>query len=102
MPLEAFHVTPVLVVPATVALNCCVPPDATVAEVGEMETETGGGSTTPPSSKIGFVAIPTDEPAIGTVAPVTSRYWVYPAGTVNVDAPAVFQTASAAMPLASV
>ena len=29
----------------TVAVNCCVPPEATVAEVGEIETATavGGG-----------------------------------------------------------
>ena len=40
VPFVAVHVTPVLVVPVTVAVNCCVPPDRTVAEVGEMETET--------------------------------------------------------------
>ena len=33
-----------MVVPLTVAVNCFVPPEATVAEVGEMEiaTEVGG------------------------------------------------------------
>ncbi len=40
VPFVAVHVTPILVVPVTVAVNCCVPPDGTVAEVGEMETET--------------------------------------------------------------
>ena len=37
----AVQVTAVLVVPVTVAVNCCVPPDATVALVGEMETAVG-------------------------------------------------------------
>jgi hypothetical protein len=37
------QVTAVLVVPETVAVNCCVPPPFNVAEVGEIETLTGGG-----------------------------------------------------------
>jgi hypothetical protein len=37
------QVTAVLVVPETVAVNCCVPPPFKVAEVGEIETLTGGG-----------------------------------------------------------
>src|SRR5438552_19074589 len=41
VPFVAVHVTAVLVVPVTVAVNCCVPPDATVALVGEMETAVG-------------------------------------------------------------
>jgi hypothetical protein len=36
------QVTAVLVVPVTVAVNCCVPPPFNVAEVGEIETLTGG------------------------------------------------------------
>ena len=42
VPFVAVHVTPVLVVPATVAENCCVPPEASVAEVGEIDTEMVG------------------------------------------------------------
>ena len=37
-PAEAFQVTPVLDVPVTVAVNCWVPPDVTLAVVGEMAT----------------------------------------------------------------
>jgi len=37
-------VTAVFVVLDTVALNCWVPPDETVAEVGEIETATAGGA----------------------------------------------------------
>jgi hypothetical protein len=37
------QVTAVLVAPETVAVNCCVPPPFNVAEVGEIETLTGGG-----------------------------------------------------------
>jgi hypothetical protein len=37
------QVTAVLVVPLTVAVNCCVPPPFSVAEGGEIETLTGGG-----------------------------------------------------------
>ena len=44
VPFVAVHVTPVLVVPATVAVNCCVPPDGTVAEVGEIVTATVAGA----------------------------------------------------------
>jgi len=40
MPPLVDHVTAVFVEPATVALNCWVPPDGTVANVGEMEMET--------------------------------------------------------------
>ena len=36
--------TAVFVVLDTVALNCWVPPDETVAEVGEIETATAGGA----------------------------------------------------------
>ncbi len=44
MPVLADQVTAVFVVPVTVAVNCCVPPDATVAEVGEIVTVTGAGA----------------------------------------------------------
>ncbi len=37
------HVTAVFVVLETVALNCCVLPVCTVALVGEIVTDTGGG-----------------------------------------------------------
>ena len=37
-PREAFHVTAVLEVPLTVAVNCCFLPDATLTLNGEMET----------------------------------------------------------------
>ncbi len=42
-PVLADHVTAVLVLPVTVAVNCCVLPDCTVAEAGEMEMLTGNG-----------------------------------------------------------
>jgi len=37
VPALADHVTPVLLAPWTLAENCCVPPDATLADVGVME-----------------------------------------------------------------
>jgi len=40
VPALADQFTAVLVVPVTVSVNCFVPLDGTVAEVGEMETET--------------------------------------------------------------
>jgi hypothetical protein len=54
LPLDTpftLHVTAVLEVPVTVGVNCCVPPTATVAVTGEMETvivEAGGGAELPP------------------------------------------------------
>ena len=41
VPPVALHVTLVLVVPVTVAVNCCVPPVASDAEVGLIVTATG-------------------------------------------------------------
>ncbi len=38
VPAEADQVTEVFVLPVTVAVNCWVPPEGTVAEVGERET----------------------------------------------------------------
>ena len=35
--------TPVVVVPVTVAVNCCVSPVCRETEVGETETDTGAG-----------------------------------------------------------
>jgi hypothetical protein len=43
VPELADHVTAVFALPVTVAVNCCVFPDCTVAEVGEMETLIGAG-----------------------------------------------------------
>ena len=40
MPAVVDQVSAVLVVPVTVAENCCVPPETRVAEVGEIETVT--------------------------------------------------------------
>ena len=46
---ETLQFTAVLVVPVTVAVNCCVPPSGTEAEVGETLTEmVGGGGVVPP------------------------------------------------------
>ncbi len=42
------QVTAVLEVPVTVAVNCCVVPKATSAEVGVRLTETTGGGLLPP------------------------------------------------------
>jgi hypothetical protein len=41
LPPVADQVTAVLVVPVTVAVNCCVPLVSIAADVGEIETETG-------------------------------------------------------------
>jgi hypothetical protein len=48
-PELADHVTAVFALPVTVAVNCCVLPDCTVTEVGEIEmlTGTGGGGVNP-------------------------------------------------------
>lgn len=40
VPALADQLTPVLLAPWTLAENCCVPPDATLADVGVMETLT--------------------------------------------------------------
>jgi hypothetical protein len=40
------QVTAVFVLPVTFVSNCCCPPTATVALVGEMVTETGGITVT--------------------------------------------------------
>ena len=45
-PAVVDHVTAVFVVPETFAVNCCVPPEATVALVGETEMETSLGGVT--------------------------------------------------------
>lgn len=45
VPFVVDQVTAVFVVPLTVAVNCWVPPEDTVALVGETETETAGAST---------------------------------------------------------
>jgi hypothetical protein len=42
----ALQVTAVFEAPFTVAVNCSVPPDTTVAVVGAMETETFGATVT--------------------------------------------------------
>ena len=42
LPLVAVQVTPVFVVPVTIAVNCCVPPDITVVPLaGETEITIG-------------------------------------------------------------
>ena len=41
LPPVADQVTAVLVVPVTMAVNCCVPLVSIAADVGEIETETG-------------------------------------------------------------
>jgi hypothetical protein len=40
------QVTAVLLAFSTVAVNCCVPPAATVADAGEMVTLTGAAAVT--------------------------------------------------------
>jgi hypothetical protein len=44
--LSTVQVTEVLVDPLTVAVNCCVPPEVTVAAVGLIATETLGATVT--------------------------------------------------------
>ena len=56
VPTVADQVTAVLVVPVTVAVNCCVPPVCSDAEVGLMLTTTGGGgAVTVTMAKADFV-----------------------------------------------
>ena len=43
VPPVADQMTAVFVLPLTVAVNCCVPPVCSEAEVGLMLTATGGG-----------------------------------------------------------
>jgi hypothetical protein len=43
LPPVADHETPVLLVPVTVAMNCCVSPVCSETELGLTATETGGG-----------------------------------------------------------
>jgi len=45
VPPVADQVTAVLLLPVTVAVNCCVPPVARDAEPGAMDTATTGGLT---------------------------------------------------------
>jgi|SRR5712692_8400461 len=46
VPALADQITPVLLVPLTVAVNCCVPPETTVAVAGETATSSFGLTTT--------------------------------------------------------
>lgn len=46
VPFDADQVTPVFEVLLTVAENCCVPPEVTLAEAGVREIETGGSALT--------------------------------------------------------
>ena len=55
-PRLVVQVTAVFVFPLTMAVNCCVPPEAMVAVVGEMLTETVGVVLTKNSSICGAVA----------------------------------------------
>ena len=45
LPPVADQVTAVLLEPVTLAVNCCVPPVSSEAEVGEIVTETVGAVT---------------------------------------------------------
>ena len=68
MPVLADQVTAVLVAPLTEAVNCCVPPEATLAEVGEMVTATSGGGAA--VGKTVCVAVEL-EPALSVMVRVT-------------------------------
>ena len=46
LPAVADQVTAVLLVPVTVAENCCVPPVRSEADVGDTETATGALTVT--------------------------------------------------------
>ena len=56
VPPVAVHVTLVLLDPVTVAVNCCVPPVWTEAEVGDTDTATGAGAETVTLAEADFVA----------------------------------------------
>lgn len=45
LPPVALHVTAVLLLPFTVAENCCVAPDAIFTEVGATDTDITGAET---------------------------------------------------------
>jgi len=85
VPPVALHVTAVLLLPVTVAVNCFVAPAATVAEVGEIATETVGGALIVIAAVADLVVSATDvaftwklpavvpavkRPAVETVPPV--------------------------------
>ena len=64
---------------ATVAVNCCVPPDETVAEAGETATEMGGGA----DAWTVTVALPDWEGAATLVAVRVTVVLVDTTGAVN-------------------
>lgn len=45
LPPVALHVTPVLLLPLTVVVNCCAAPEARLTDVGAIETEMTGADT---------------------------------------------------------
>jgi hypothetical protein len=55
VPPVALHVTAVLSEPVTVAVNCCVAPGASAAEVGERVTTTPAGAVTVTAAEADFV-----------------------------------------------
>ena len=55
VPPVADQVTAVFVLPVTVAVNCCVPPVCSDADVGLMLTATGGGAVTLTLAEADFV-----------------------------------------------
>ena len=56
VPPPVVQVTPALVVPVTVALNCCVPPVASDTDWGEIDTKTETGAVTLKARE--FVLVP--------------------------------------------
>ena len=67
MPPVADHVTAVLLVPVTVAVNCCVPPVKREAEVGLILTETKDTVTVADADLVvsaALVAVTVNVPAV--------------------------------------
>ena len=56
-PPVADQVTAVLVVPVTAAVNCCVAPDCSVAEVGEIVIATGAAATVSESALVAVTGV---------------------------------------------
>jgi len=79
VPFVAVHVTPVLVVPVTVAVNCCVPLEASVALVGEATTVIADTLVPKNSAMDGAVEAAPGNPPVIPRASMVSRsvlwYW---------------------------
>jgi hypothetical protein len=84
VPPVAVQVTAVFVLPVTLAVNCCVPPVISEAEVGEIETATAVGvDPLGPVTWVAFIEVAHDPlPQAWIVSPTLGTY---PVGEKTVD-----------------